>query len=332
MIKSAVIRIRLTQADLANLSFVADPAWNVCSSLSVLVFPSAGALRAGLVSALADTDIPSLQLLRGLTNDPLTSPPVLTPHDAIDVRSGDRVVERLRATVTGSSEAELAAGLANLQKQRTDSDLTTASFAELVADALVEYWSTILAPFWGAAQAVVIDDIGFRGQSLATQGLGPTLNSLSPRIKFTGTTLELAHPLDVELGLDGRRPMLIPVAFSCAGGFLAYIPVESDPPEETLCIGYPAKGLGRIWEKPDDSQPEALAGLLGATRASVLAAARLPVTTSEIAERLFISPATASEHLNVLARAGILDRTRQGRVVYYQTSAIGRALNRSPTD
>jgi DNA-binding transcriptional ArsR family regulator len=42
-----------------------------------------------------------------------------------------------------------------------------------------------------------------------------------------------------------------------------------------------------------------------------------PRTVGEIAEQLEIVPSTASEHLAILKRGGILDSTRDGKEVYY---------------
>ncbi|WP_230860457.1 winged helix-turn-helix domain-containing protein [Actinoplanes aureus] len=88
--------------------------------------------------------------------------------------------------------------------------------------------------------------------------------------------------------------------------------------------------------------PSALASLIGRTRARVLAeiGAAGGHTTTEIARRLLISPASASEHAYALRAAGLISTERAGVCVEHRITRLGRALlfapgrggaNRSPT-
>jgi DNA-binding transcriptional ArsR family regulator len=69
-----------------------------------------------------------------------------------------------------------------------------------------------------------------------------------------------------------------------------------------------------------------LAGLLGPTRAAVLAALAGGSTTGEVARRLRISPAGASQHATVLRRAGLILSTRRGNNVLHTLTPLGTAL------
>ncbi|WP_269856999.1 ArsR/SmtB family transcription factor [Streptomyces sp. RPT161] len=51
--------------------------------------------------------------------------------------------------------------------------------------------------------------------------------------------------------------------------------------------------------------------LIGTTRAQ-------PRTTGELAQRLHLSPAIVSYHLQILHRTGLIQRTRSSRHVFYQ--------------
>ncbi len=74
---------------------------------------------------------------------------------------------------------------------------------------------------------------------------------------------------------------------------------------------------------PDTATVEVL---LGAPRARLLGALRSPATTSALARRFGVTPGAVSQHLAVQHRSGLVDRQRSGRMVLYQTSALGLAL------
>jgi DNA-binding transcriptional ArsR family regulator len=58
----------------------------------------------------------------------------------------------------------------------------------------------------------------------------------------------------------------------------------------------------------------------------VLRALEQPATTTELARRLSYAPSTVSAHLDVLARAGLLERNRVRRSVFYGLSETGASL------
>jgi DNA-binding transcriptional ArsR family regulator len=66
--------------------------------------------------------------------------------------------------------------------------------------------------------------------------------------------------------------------------------------------------------------------LIGGTRADILRVLEVPMTTSEIAQQLHLTPAAVSQQLGLLRRAGVVHATRQGRGVYSTLTAQGRQL------
>jgi DNA-binding transcriptional ArsR family regulator len=58
----------------------------------------------------------------------------------------------------------------------------------------------------------------------------------------------------------------------------------------------------------------------------VLRALERPATTTELARRLSYAPSTVSAHLDVLSRAGLLDRHRVRRSVFYGLNETGATL------
>jgi DNA-binding transcriptional ArsR family regulator len=70
-----------------------------------------------------------------------------------------------------------------------------------------------------------------------------------------------------------------------------------------------------------------LGGLLGDTRARALGEiAGAACTTTELARRVGVSPATASHHASVLREAGLITSRRYGSTVLHRITARGAAL------
>jgi DNA-binding MarR family transcriptional regulator len=51
-----------------------------------------------------------------------------------------------------------------------------------------------------------------------------------------------------------------------------------------------------------------------------------PASTTGLASRLGVTPSAVSQHLQVLAAAGLVTRTRAGRAVLYQRTETGARL------
>ncbi|MGA5171339.1 ArsR/SmtB family transcription factor [Streptomyces lavendulocolor] len=70
---------------------------------------------------------------------------------------------------------------------------------------------------------------------------------------------------------------------------------------------------------------------LGSTRAALLAELVQGGTTSELARRLSISPASASQHTSVLRRAGLATSVRFRNTVHHSLTVQGRTLLKGTT-
>jgi DNA-binding transcriptional ArsR family regulator len=92
-------------------------------------------------------------------------------------------------------------------------------------------------------------------------------------------------------------------------------------------LRYPARGIASLWE-PDAVTSDALAALLGRTRAAMLALLAAPATTGDIAERLDVTPGAVSQHLGVLRAAGLVASRRDGRTLLHLRTERGDALLR----
>lgn len=102
--------------------------------------------------------------------------------------------------------------------------------------------------------------------------------------------------------------------------------VIADPPWLPT-IAYPARGVAELWSSPQ-APPDALARLLGRTRALVLLSLDRPLSTTALASLLELSPAGASRHLLALRDAGLVSAARRGHEVRYARTALGAGVVR----
>ena len=84
-----------------------------------------------------------------------------------------------------------------------------------------------------------------------------------------------------------------------------------------------------VWDEAKAS-PDAVARLLGRTRADVLGRIGIPASTTQIALELGVAKATVSEHLGALWEASLVMSRRRGRTVLYERTALGDDLLRTP--
>jgi DNA-binding MarR family transcriptional regulator len=146
------------------------------------------------------------------------------------------------------------------------------------------------------------------------------LEQLHPRVRWRRPVIELDKKGDLDMRLDGQPLVLVPLVF--ASGVL----IASQTEAEGIGIGYQARGTAALWAPEASGDDKRLELLLGHGRAAVLRALTEPATTTELARRLSYAPSTVSAHLDVLARAGILERHRVRRSVFYVLNETGQSL------
>jgi DNA-binding transcriptional ArsR family regulator len=123
-----------------------------------------------------------------------------------------------------------------------------------------------------------------------------------------------------EVDPQGRGVLLIPVAFAWPDLY-----VSSDAPWQPTLV-YSPRGVATLWQSSRPPTGEALNAALGRGRASVLKNLSAPSTTTELARALSLNPATVSQHLARLRRAGLVEAHCRGRRVYYHLSTSGESL------
>jgi len=118
----------------------------------------------------------------------------------------------------------------------------------------------------------------------------------------------------------GRGITLIPSHF-CWG-----LPVTLADPTLRSVLAYPVPPDPFSTPTPASPPAHGVRTLLGATRFAVLRNATIGSSTTELARRTGISPATASHHTTVLREAGLITSHRNGNLVVHTITPLGYRL------
>ncbi|MFJ8577067.1 ArsR/SmtB family transcription factor [Micromonospora sp. NPDC093277] len=311
----------------------ADPIWELVLSLHLLQ----GRRRDPLLSEWRRSTTHNLRkestaerfrLLLALNPPRGYFPDFLTPYASRDgFQAG---LEAVRGTPIGMLRRDLTR-LADENLLPTPAAALARGEPEVLhhlTDSMARYHSLAVTPYWPRIQAAVEADRALRARAMLDGGTEGLLASLRPGMRYADGVLEvLDYPDNRELRLDGRGLLLVP-SFFCARTPVALL----DPALPPVLV-YPVDRLGGLARRtgpgggrhPDGTR-EALAALLGRTRAAVLKAADDGCTTGEMARRLSISAAAASQHTTVLRNAGLLVSHRDRNTVLHTLTPLGRAV------
>ncbi|MEU2723274.1 ArsR/SmtB family transcription factor [Streptomyces smyrnaeus] len=181
------------------------------------------------------------------------------------------------------------------------------------------YWQVALAPHWPRIHAVLQADLAHRLEELASAGAARLFATLHPSVALRGERLTIVKYYDGRAPLRGRGLLLVPCVFAWPD-----VLVRTADPQPRLT--YSSRGLGRMWESAPDMKSAPLAAVVGRTRAAILAALELPMSTTQLATQLALSAPTLNAHLKALQAASILTTRRDGRSVLYRRTCLGDQL------
>jgi DNA-binding transcriptional ArsR family regulator len=317
-----VVRFVFALEDLAHMRLAVSPMWELVRSLAALRDPSTAALHlpwlrslSGHLGGLELEPAVALVAVRGYTPDFLTPPPTGPLGDiredfaALRGTSADQIRHDLRLL---ASEQPRSPVLARWLEDPSEE-------LRRLADTLESYWELALAPVWPRIRTFLQADVAYRARRLAEHGPAALLADLHPGVTWDGAGLDVTSVHAATIGLAGNGLLLMPSAFTWA----APSTIDQQPWQPTLV--YPARGIATVWDEGAHA-PDALAKLLGATRAEILTSLDAPLSTTELAERLSLSPAGTSHHLTVLRDAGLLTTRRDGRTVLYVRTTVADTL------
>lgn len=317
-----MIIINVGAIDVARIRFAPEAVSETAASLSKLRGPSRLPIRRrlrALLPATPDFDFPLLLALTGTTS---WLPDIFVPVPQLDRRPP---LEQL-ASVRDSDPSVAMQDLAVLRRLGTypaADTWTTEEFLDNVTRALTSYYHVALEPLWEEVDAIVEADIAYRSTILADQGLEAVINTIDPCIQFKGSRLTFDLPgYDEVTSPRGDGLAFVPSVFRRHGlvvNWLNHVPT----------INYPAIGADLMWAIESRSAiGPGLSGLMGRTRATLLADLEQPQSTTALARRHGLAPATVSRHLSVLSAAGLVTSYRRGRWVLYSRTPLAASLLR----
>lgn len=321
-----VLRFEAGRDDLLNSRFALSPVVEVESLLRKLTGTGQGRLPAEWAARLA----PGFRRLRAETA--LDAVLALQPE-----RFGAAFIVQPPTSMAQTIEQDLAAIRATpleqarheidecLARQPTDDPKVLAvlrdrSVAALLAEAMEAAWHELVAPDWPALRAVLERDVLHRADLLSRGGWGAALAGLNKRVTWRDGVIEVSRFPDGTHPLDGAGLLFVPSVFVWPS-----IAVYFNPPWPKTMI-YPARGIAALWEPGAGTPPDALASLLGRSRARLLVALAEPASTTQLATSLGLAPGAVGDHLAVLRNAGLTSRARSGRSVLYRRTPLGDAL------
>jgi len=206
--------------------------------------------------------------------------------------------------------------------------------AEGDRDALLEFAGAVRAchrlavgPYWNKGRSELVALSSRYANLLLDGGVDLLLRSLcAPLVGWRPPVLEAAYPRPVEVRLQGRGLAIAPTVFSPRAVSFLWDPLDiSQPPRLTVpALREPLIGAG-----PDGSPGPNLEPLLGRTRAAALHVTADGCTTTELARRLGVSAAAASQHATVLRNAELVTTSRRGGSVLHLITPMGLALLRA---
>ncbi|WP_055701248.1 MULTISPECIES: ArsR/SmtB family transcription factor [Streptomyces] len=196
-----------------------------------------------------------------------------------------------------------------------------------VASALRACHDVTVAPYWQRIRSHLATVRSAYAHTLGEGGVEQLFATISgPRLRWRPPVLEMGHPQDEDVHLNGRGLVITPTMFSSSEVALLVAPLD---PHGAPVLAVPASGdagaARALWETGERGGGS-LGDLLGRTRAETLEATVGGCSTLELARRLNVSAAAASYHAKVLRNAHLITTTRNGKAVLHSATSLGITL------
>ncbi|MFI6169249.1 ArsR/SmtB family transcription factor [Nocardia sp. NPDC051052] len=195
-----------------------------------------------------------------------------------------------------------------------------------VADAVEAFHSVAFAGRWAHIQSYLEMAAERMARTIATEGVEQLFAGLAPYVTWRAPALQVHRQIHChDERLDGRGLVIIPSLFAWPEPLTLHSVMDKDGPLMVIVpvlrdIGDFAAAWG------PRATNEALTALLGRTRAAALQVIAEGCSTTELARRLGVSPATASEHASILREAGLIDSWRHRNAMRHEVTTLGTAL------
>ena len=316
-----MLRYTFSAPDVAGLRFAISPLGELGLGLRAMRLPEHYPLQTPWVNHIRPV-LPMLDLdiLFGLVDDRRWVADFLGPRPDAPLTSIDDELRRLSRISPQRLGADLEAVNGSIPPAFRGEHRAV---VRRMIEAIAATWHLCFAPHWPRMRAVLEADVAHRGRLLALGGYEELFSSLAPSVSWDGEHLDIRLRADFagDYPLQGRGMTLLPSIF--VNG--ASTPID---PARPPMLMYPARGQGAMWSGTRAADPGAVADLLGAPRAALLAALGEPASSTELAARAGVTTSAINQHLRVMERSGLLNRTRYGRSVLYYRSDLGDSLAR----
>jgi hypothetical protein len=290
-----MIRIPLAGTESARVRFAMSPVYETVMAVSALLRPGVHGVHLPWVRP-ARTAMPKVDpQLKALLSRDDAKPGFLLPPPDTRLPGIEAELRRIAATPREAVDEEAR----NFTRRRIDLVAAT--------DALRWAYNLIVAPYWERMARLLEADIAYRAGILADGGLERLFADLHGDVVWRPGNSELVihprRPGDQLVRLGGRGIVLCPSVF-CWPRVTASV-----RPTTAGTLRYPARAVATLWETPTPA-PDALAKLIGTTRAAILTELAVPATTGHLAKLLGVTKGAVSQHLTVLRAAGLVATDR----------------------
>lgn len=321
-----MIRIHISAQDLAEFRFAFSPMEETLASIRVLMDPSRNAFHLPWISKhreeLKRLDLaPLFALTIPLQTDGYV-PDFLTPAPEGPYPDFEEELARVRGVDHAQMRRELDVTFERRpmpEEARHLYDHPDDGLDRLVG-ALRAYWASAVEPDWPRIRALLEGDVMYRAREIALHGPEVFFEEMPPGVRYADGVLEIERTFDHEMRLDGRGLLLLPIAFATPRVFV----MLDEPYQPTLC--YPPRGVATLWGSGSEWTPKALEALLGGRRAAILRSLEVPLTTTDLADRVGVTPAAVSQQLTQLRDSGLVESRRSGSRVYSSLTPRGNEL------
>lgn len=327
-----MISFVLDVEDLADTRFALSPLHETVLSLRVLRDPGLSALhlpwRRSVLGRLGTLDT---GLLMSLVGEGRALPDFLTPRpanfapsfgeelDVVRQTSPDLVRRDLKGAHAPDSPPEALRGAAAAD------DAAVRRLRDDVCELLRQYWEVAIEPIWPQMRLLLEADMTYRARRLTMGGARLLFADMHPNLRWRSGVLHIDRMIGGHsVAASGRGLLLVPSVF-------AHKPAPPVSPEEPPLLVYPSRGVATIWAQAPTVDAPALVSLLGAPRVRLLGLLDEPLSTTDIARRLRVTPSAVSQHLRVLHATGLVARARDGRRVLYRRTPLGDRLGGPPS-
>jgi DNA-binding transcriptional ArsR family regulator len=324
-----MVRARFDTEALTRVRFAISPMLEAIRSVSALDEPARGAIHLPWVEqAREQTAGLDLTLLRALQRSEIYDPDFVNPPPSGPLAEFEDELAVMVSTPAAQIRAEVARAYEGRPTPAVLEPFLSRPRAAIreLAELMREYWQRSLAAHWPRMRALLEQDVLYRARQIADGGTRRLFCDLDPAVSWDDGVLEVeCGESETAMELDDRGLLLVPSAFAWPKVRI----VTAAPWQPTLI--YPARGIGMLWSAGRPVPPDALASLVGQSRAALLLALDCPRSTTELAATLGMSPGGVSQHLAILRNAGLVSGNRLQRVVLYMRSPDGDTLVQAST-